>query len=89
MGVEFYPCKSCGEVFCDAGEYAQCDCGCAFCSKKCGGVLRDKNGDWSCAFCRGESVGNFELVEHALVLLGMSWDQLKESYLKTLVKEKP
>lgn len=36
MGVDFYPCKSCGEVFCDCGEYVCCiECGSKWCSDDC------------------------------------------------------
>ena len=36
MGVDFYPCKSCEEVFCDCGDYVWCaQCGSKWCSDDC------------------------------------------------------
>lgn len=40
MGVDYYPCKRCGEVYCDCGYYVDCDedaggCGRDWCSDEC------------------------------------------------------
>ena len=40
MGVDFYPCSRCGEVYCDCGEFVTCSedalgCGRDWCSYEC------------------------------------------------------
>lgn len=35
MGVDFYPCSRCNNVYCDCGEYVMCECGRDWCSDKC------------------------------------------------------
>ena len=56
MGVEFLPCDGeCGESICDAGDCESCDCGKRFCSKECGKVIEDDDGNHTCSFCRLET----------------------------------
>lgn len=31
MGVDFYPCTKCGDVFSDCGYFRSCDCGARYC----------------------------------------------------------
>ena len=38
MGVDFYPCSRCGEVYCDCGDYTVCN-------EEAGGCGRDWCGD--------------------------------------------
>ena len=35
MSVDFLVCKSCGETFCDCGEYVSCECRERWCSDEC------------------------------------------------------
>ena len=79
MGVDFYPCALCREVFCDAGEYYSCEeCGSRFCSYECAapkpineeGLEEDDenyNEDVkSCILCRKEEVTNDDLLSFLL-----------------------
>jgi len=91
MGVDWYPCESCGETFPDAGYFVSCECGYRWCSDECAesdGVRPEEDGftpkgsEWeqetSCKFCRGEDFEDYEILLEAFNLLGKSREEIIE-----------
>ena len=93
MGVDFYPCAYCGEVYADCGDYVQCDqCGKCFCSEECADARWDEDHDsWEgCRYCRGDEATLDELLDYAIEQLNkditnpgrkITFESLKEEYL--------
>lgn len=94
MGVDFFPCDSCGETVCDAGPWWQCqECSnrlCEDCERK-----YNASNDWleydedemeeegievGCPFCRKQKCKDEDLLDFALGKLGLTKDQLEAEY---------
>jgi hypothetical protein len=93
MGVDFYACKSCGDTFPDCGDYTGCECGNHWCCDSCAeadgyrreeDVFTPEGSSWeqetSCSQCRGEDYEDYELLSHALGLLGITRKELITKY---------
>lgn len=92
MGVDFYPCSKCEEVFNDCGWYADCeDCGemlCGECMKELGitvGGLCKSPGpedvDYAtCPFCNKDEVSTDSLLTYSLSLLKLTREELEQKY---------
>jgi hypothetical protein len=91
MGVDWYPCETCGEAFPDCGDYVYCECGRNYCSEKCAEVdgfrheedgYLPPGGKWeqetSCNYCRGEEFEDDEILAEALTLLGKKREEIIE-----------
>ena len=86
MGVDFYPCKECGESVCDAGEYGYCE-SCGFFCPPYGdnpgcGDLKKENGIATCKFCRGEAATNDELLPFVLYQNNITHDKALADYIE-------
>jgi hypothetical protein len=75
MGVDFYACDICGEVFADCGDYVSCECGGRFCSNDCAHMdygLYDDDGEdigdgpGTCVLCREEEATDIDLISFLL-----------------------
>lgn len=89
MGVDWYPCKSCEEVFCDCGDYTRCECGERWCSLECaeddGYVVKvniQDDDETSCDFCRGEDFTDTELLNYLLKSVGFTREEAVEHKIK-------
>lgn len=95
MGIDYYSCEYCGDSFPDVGIYVSCECGRCWCSISCAkqeghkaSEILDEDGDFedydydnsSCKYCREEDFEDHQLLHHAQELLGVSREQLIESY---------
>ena len=93
MGVDFYACENCGHTFPDCGDYTSCECGRHWCCDDCAeseGYRQEEDGytpegsSWeqetSCDYCRQEDFEDYELLSHALKLLGISRKELVAKY---------
>jgi len=87
MGVDWYPCESCGDTFPDAGYYVYCEgCGRQWCSDGCASsdgyeCPVDEEGEEiieesTCGYCRGEQFDDDEILAEALNLLGKSREDI-------------
>ena len=69
MGVDYYNCERCGEIFADCGDFRNCnECGTRWCGSDCAEadgyvspIIIDEDGEEmtdyeneSCGYCRGE-----------------------------------
>lgn len=87
MGVDFFPCTHCKGAVCDCGDFEACQCGKAWCSKEC--AVKDgwqgEDGDHeaeSCNFCRGDDVGDSDLLVFLLKKHKMTRTQAIKEYIK-------
>jgi hypothetical protein len=93
VGVDWYPCNSCGETFPDAGYYVSCECGENWCSDDCAegeGYRKEEDGftpigskwsqDTSCNYCRCENHTDATLLQFCLDQLGKSREQIIMQY---------
>lgn len=83
MGVDFYPCAKCGEVFADSGPFGECGhCGTMFCIDciKCVHEPETEDDEPSCAICRHEIVTDAGLVELLLNYTGMTREEAEKRY---------
>lgn len=83
MSVEYLVCDNCGEIFADCSHYVSCTCGNKWCCDECAEddgfcVEVDTKEEYStsCAYCRGEKYPTEELLNKALVLLGLTQEEL-------------
>lgn len=66
MGVEFYNCSFCDEIFADCGIYFKCECGEKYCSNECANIIvesKDDVDEYSCRMCRNEYIPDFDLLD--------------------------
>lgn len=86
MGVDFYPCNSCGETFCDCGVYVGCDCGNKWCDTECaeeeGYQYNEETRDSSCSYCRKEDFEDSELLRYVLRKSGITREEIISEYKK-------
>lgn len=96
MGVEWYTCKSCEDTYCDAGLYGTCaGCEEHYCNschksnKNKYGTVEDgskeadyfgSNASKQCEFCSGDVIEDSTLLNFALELLEVSYDELVHRY---------
>jgi hypothetical protein len=87
MGVDFYSCSNCGEVFSDMNEESvYCDgCGYRWCCLDCAEYDRikyNKEDDYyeSCNFCRNEDFEDGMLLSFTCELLGLSRQELVDKF---------
>ena len=88
MGVDFYPCGVCGEIFGDCGEYYTClSCEhylCAICGRKAdeeyGSVENDMYGDdpAKCEACAGDIVLDAAIVKFLLEKYNLQHENIVE-----------
>jgi len=93
MGVDFYNCKKCNEVFADCGDYVYCPkcyenwC-CDECAEKDGLILiSDEDGDYiedecSCNFCRQEDFDDETLLEYLFKKYNVTRKEVALEYKK-------
>ena len=72
MGIYYYTCTHCGEVFPDVMNYVACECGEIWCRSECAeedGYINTENElddgipvEISCKYCRHEDVEDSELI---------------------------
>ncbi len=95
MSVDFHVCCSCGGTFVEysgRSRYCNDDCGNRWCSDDCADsddyeerkIDSDGNRESSCAYCRGETFTENELLNFAIECLDTSREELIEEYKKTL-----
>jgi hypothetical protein len=88
MGVDFYNCEVCGEIFADCGEYVSCDgCGAHWCSKECAEKAGGKGGDYawstdSCKLCRNEDADDADLFKFILQKYRVTREEVLAEYLQ-------
>jgi len=86
MGVEWYTCKRCNQIFCDCGDYVRCECGSRWCDIECAEedgfkveVDNEEEYTTSCNYCNYEDFTDEQLLKFALdKLLGMTRKELVE-----------
>lgn len=94
MGVEFFPCDSCGESICDCGDYERCGCGRKWCNEKCatkdGYDSDDENADegGSCSFCRMEQAEDYQLLNYLLEKYNLTREQILGEWKVSNKKDK-
>lgn len=102
MGVDFFPCDSCGESICDCGSYEYCGCGRRWCDLKCAEKdgYREVEGvdpvawdggreTWTCAYCRYESFEDSALLNHLLKRYNLTRDQVVQEYRNVILSDDP
>lgn len=89
MGVEFYPCAGCNEVWCDCGDFFSCStCESTFCSEECGGRQVIKAGEkrWqdetTCVLCRRDRATDGDLLYFLLRKYNLTREEVFELYKK-------
>lgn len=87
MSVDYEVCDSCGETFCDCGDYVSCECGRQWCCDECAindgfthTEWEDYNEESSCTYCRKEDFDDDVLLEFALKLLTKTRKELITEY---------
>ena len=80
MGMDFYSCENCGEIFDDCGSYGVCHkCNAWFCDD-CDNKYRVEEENGKCPICSGETVPEKRLLDFALKKLKTSKEKLKREY---------
>lgn len=96
MGVDYYNCEICEEIFADAGYYGHCGkCESIMCGN-CYDKMREKNGelgedheraDWygedspnCCDLCDGTKIDEGEFTEFLIKKIGKSREELLEEF---------
>ncbi len=81
MGVDFYPCKDCGETFPDCGSYVFCEgCSSRFCHNDCADMryLDDNQDEQNCKYCRMETATSSDLLYALLKHFSLTHDDALE-----------
>ena len=103
MGVDYYNCEICDEIFADVGHYGHCGkCEATLCGH-CYDEMREKNGElgeeherasWygeeapnCCDKCDGTKIDTTKFFEYLADKLGQSTEELEAEYRATLLKE--
>ena len=88
MGVDFFPCDYCGESICDVGDYERCDCGRAWCDRKCAEFDGQDREEDNCAYCRNEKAEDCDILKYLLNKYNLNrGDVEKECLLKRIEHE--
>jgi Zinc finger, C3HC4 type (RING finger) len=83
VGVEFFDCDLCGDTICDAGSWFACDdCNHVMC-EECEFKHSNEDGEVACPFCSKEEATDSDLLEFALLKLGMTRHGLLKEYQET------
>lgn len=84
MGVDYYNCKTCNEIYSDHDfNLVSCDCGVTFCSEKCADLkpVKEDDEEWhTCKICRGEKISDSELLAFILRTNNSSRKEWEEDY---------
>lgn len=100
MGVDYYNCEICGEIFNDYGHYGHCGkCESTLCGD-CYDEMREKNGElgedhekasWygedapnCCDLCDGTKIDNEKFINFLTNKIGVSRKELEDEYIKKL-----
>lgn len=80
MGIEFFPCSNCEEIFPDCGDFFNCDtCHYCFCSDDCG--KRQETTDiTTCILCRKESATERQLLNFLLTKFSLTFEEVLKQY---------
>lgn len=99
MGVDFYPCEICGEVFSDAGHHGNCgNCEATLCGK-CFDEMRKLNGElgeeheragWygaeapkCCDLCDGTIINKDKFILFLAQKIGKTVEELENEFRNT------
>jgi hypothetical protein len=97
MGVDWFMCEECKDTVCDAGHYDDCYEDYGGCGRRyhdgCGDVTGegyDETSEYSCMFCRGETVevvwGWPEILGHNLSMAGHAIRAYRAGFSRTTLR---
>ena len=83
MGVNFFECECCNTSICDCGSFFTCNkCFSKLCDD-CANQYYDENTFLvNCPFCSLELIKDYDLLNFALGVLGVTREELEEDYRK-------
>lgn len=92
MGVEYFACTYCGEVFDDCNQGYWCDCREQYCSKECADGKEishsEKFNKITCRICRQEYQSDYVLLEFLLEKCLLSREGATKMYWETVNSKK-